>query len=325
MEDDEIDQNRKKDILYLFKKGNPILADKNGHDYLSQSCPLFSVDNAPNQWFWSRSTVKISYNNTHMSNDHIENIIKYIVPFQYNATLVCDIDTSDAKTFTIITLGHLKIYKESQDKDTRTLIENHPYKNYYLFKLPPGKKLIFSAETDFNKLHIQTNEYDTDAQQEIKEIILFDVVDRSMLKLNSNQKFLYTDVELKKKELTSTFNFYTNTSAKFRRPHILPILPSYDEKRILYEVAEITKDKYVKYLDRIEKEDKLSFVDENLDDHIFVGFSVIGSSPYCTKFMEIAMTNLRRNISDYKFNDKDFVLNTLTMMINKLARINDNK
>jgi hypothetical protein len=326
----KINQDRKLDIFALFKKGNPIIAEKNNNKEMVG--PLFCPMNMPSQWFWSKKATKIIENNTHMSNDHITNIISYITPFPFNAYLYCDIDTSTDKTFRIVKLGDCHIYRDSSsissneksssvDTQKKTILDN-PYNNYYLFKLPPGKKIVFSSETEFNKPYIFKNEYDTDAQMEIKEIILFDIVDKSMRIYNPDQKFLYTDLEINKKSVTNTFTKMTNTCEKFRRAHIRPILPEYDGDvyKKLYKIAGINKEMYDTYYRRLDEEDSLSKYNIDDETHIIVSFSIIGSSIYAVKFMHDALVNLRRNYAHFHFNDSQFI----SEIINELIECLDN-
>jgi len=319
----KINEDRKRDIFYIFKKGNQIINDKNVG-------PLFDNNNMPNQWFWSKKSVKINENNTHLSTDHLSNIISYITPLPYNASLYLDVDTTKEITYKIITLNDAKIYKETTTnidnnsrKDIKILIDEIPYKNYYICKLPPGKKLSLSADTEFNKPYIYNSEYDIDSQQEIKEIILFDIIDRSNLKLNKEQKFIYTDQVYNKQNINNVYPLMTNNISKFRRNHIIPLLPPFNDNKKLYSLMNINEELFINYFKRLNDEDNLNFIKENMDDNIVIGFSIIGSSVYCIKFLENAFTNLRRNLSLYNFNDKDFVMNIITQMINKLYNFND--
>jgi len=331
----KINEDRKKDIFYIFKKGNQVINDKKDIDKSLNVGPLFDNNNMPNQWFWSKKSVKITENNTHLSTDHISNIISYITPLPYNASLYCEFDTMKEITYKIFTLGDAKIYKETlsnkdtllnketSNKNTKQFINDIPYKNYYICKLPPGKRLCLTADTEFNKPYVYNSEYDIDAQQEIKEIILFDIIDRSNLKLNKEQKFIYTDQSFNKQTITNTYSLMSNNISKFRRPHIIPVLPPFNKNKKLYELMTINEELFINYFKRINEEDNLSFIEENMDDHIVIGFSIIGSSVYCIKFLENAFTNLRRNLSLYSFNDKTFVMNIITQLINKLSHFNN--
>lgn len=309
------DQQRKLDLFALFKKGNQIIAEKQNNQSLVG--PLFSPMNIPYQWFWSKKSVNIIENNTHMSKDHLMNIISYITPFPFNAYMYAEFDTSNDKVYRICTLGECKIYRESSDDSSkRHLIQNNPYSSYYLFKLPPGKRLVFSVENEFSTPYNYKNEYDVDAQLEIKEIILFDVVDKTQKKCNPEQTFLYTNLEIDKKSISNTFTKSSNTCAKFRRPHILPSLPSYEEAPHIYEHMNISKKEYELYHERIIKEDTLG---DNESNSIVVSFSIIGSSVYTIKFLNDALINLRRNLSHFNFNDKQFISEVINILVDKLT------
>lgn len=318
MDNYKTDQDRKSDIMYMMKKGNIVLNDISDSDQGKQGGPLFNNMNMPNQWFWSKKSVKITHNNTFMSNEHITNIIKYIAPLPFHASMYCDIDTTNEYTYKIFTLADVKIYKETSEKDKMSLLEHHPYKNYYLFKVPPGKKISFTAETEFNKPYVCTSEYDVDAQQEIKEILLFDIVDKWLLKGNQKQQFVYVNQDLDKRNVNNTFMLTSNNAAKFRRPHIVPILPPYYDNKRLYSLAGITETSLKEYFQRLHNENELSFIKENSDNHIIIGFSIVGSSLYCPRFLEVAFINLRRNISNFTFLDKDFILQLVSAIISKI-------
>lgn len=312
-----INQQRKLDIFKLFKKGNQMIADKNNNQSLVG--PLFSQMNIPSQWFWSKNSISISENNTHMSNDHITNIISYIAPFPFNARLYAEFDTQHEKAYKICTLGDCKIFRESSDdSNKKQLIDKNPYASYYLFKLPPGKRLVFSAETEFSTPYVSKSEYDIDAQLEIKEIILFDVVDTTQQLCNPEQTYIYSNLEIERKSVTNIFTKSSNTCVKFRRPHVLPILPSINDAPHIYEYMQITKDNYNNYYKRIQTEDLLNH--DIADKNISVTFSIIGSSIYTTKFLHDALSNLRRNIAHYSniFNDIEFIRDVISQLIKKL-------
>lgn len=316
-----LDQERKLDIFKLFKKGNQIIAEKNSNPELVG--PLFSPINLPNQWFWSKKSIRIIENNTHMSNDHIINFISYIAPLPFNAYMYAEFDTTNEKTYKICTLGECKLYREhstSSGENKKVLIDNNPYNTYYLFKLPPGKKLVFTAETEFSIPYVYKDEYDIDAQLEVKEVILFDVIDKTMLKCNPDQKFIYTDLEIERKNVTNNFQKTSNTCAKFRRPHILPILPSIKDDPLIYKLMNISEDTYNLYHDRIKYENDMFH--QSPDTHITVTFSVIGSSVYTVKFLHDALVNLRRNLTQFTFNDKTFIAELITNIIERLDKFN---
>lgn len=315
-------QDRKLDLFTLFKKGNQIIAEKQSNPSLVG--PLFSSINMPSQWFWSKKSVRILENNTHMSIDHLTNIISYIAPLPFNAYMHGIFDTTDSKnsptqnkTYRICTLGDCRLYRESSNDDNEKIeINTNPYASYYLFKLPPGKRLEFTAETEFSIPYVYKNEYDIDAQMEIKEIILFDVIDHTQLKCNPEQKFIYTDLDIDKKSVTNTFVKSSSTCAKFRRNHILPVLPTYEQMPHIYKCMNISRNDYITYHERIKQEDENRLVDPNT--HISVTFSIIGSSTYTIKFLNDALTNLRRNIAQFDFKDKQFVSDVTNELIQKL-------
>lgn len=320
IEDIKTNEDRKKDLLFLFKKGNQVIQNKIG------AGPLFDINNMPNQWFWSKATIKILQNNTSLSNDHLTNIICYLPPMHYHASLYCDFDTTNEKTYKIFTFGDCKMYKDLVENNTtqnKQLIEDMPYKSYYICKLPPSKKIKIIAETEFNKPYIIKSEYDIDAQQEIKEIILFDIIDKTYLNMNKEQQFIYTNQSINKQNVTNTYPLMTNLSAKFRRPHIVPILPPFKDNKDLYNILDIDQNLFLSYFKRLSDEDNLSFITEDFNENIVIGFSIIGSSPYCIKFLDNAFSNLRRNLSLYSFNDKEFILNIITLIINKLSQISN--
>lgn len=304
--------DKKLDIFSLFKKGNHIIAEKTNRPSLVG--PLFCSLNMPNQWFWSKKSINITENTTHMSNDHLMNIISYISPFPFNVYLYADFNTTNNKSYQICTLNDCKLYREIDGQ--KKLLDTNPYSSYYLFKLPPGKRLVFSCETEFAIPYIFKNEYDIDAQMEIKDVILFDVIDKTMLKINPEQKYIYTNLEINKKSVQNTFLKSSNTCAKFRRPHIMPILPSYTDDKKIYEAINITKEKYDNYHSRIKHEDSMDFIDH--DKYITVSFSIIGSSIYTIRYLHDALLNLRRNFSQFTFNDKQFISDIITLFIEKL-------
>lgn len=316
-----INQDRKLDIFALFKKGNQAIADKNNNQSLVG--PLFCQLNMPSQWFWSKKSARIIENNTHMSDDHIINLLSYITPLPFAAHLYAEFDTRDNHTYKICTLGDCKLYRETQEESSaKQLLSVNPYASYYLFKLPPGKRLVFSINTEFSTPYIYKNEYDLDAQNEIKEIILFDVVDRTLLSWNPEQTFLYTNTDIDKRSVTNTFTKMSNTCAKFRRPHILPLLPSYEQAPHIYTYMQISRDTYDRYHARVRDEDELAIADH--DKHITVAFSLIGSSTYTIKFMHDAFLNLRRNLAHFTFRDKQFISDVINEIINKLATFKHN-
>lgn len=323
MTDIETNQKRKRDISALFKKGKYINDDYSlNYDVFDpkKPGPLFNNLNIANQWFWSTKSISIIENNTHISNDHLMKIISYLSPLPFNAYLYCDINSTNENTYKIYTLNDVKIYKDSTNKSKQLLTEN-PYSNYYLFKLPPGKRIIFSAETEFNKPYIYKSEYLIDAQLEIKEIILFDVIDKSMLKLNPEQKFIYTDIAIRKDTVLDSFKKDSQTCVKFRRPHIIHTLPSFETEKKLYDIMKIDKDMFYSYFERLYDEDNLSFIEEDSDTNIIIGYSIVGSSIYTINFLLDSFTNLRRNMSNHNFNDSEFITDLLNMLINNLENI----
>lgn len=310
----EKNQYKKQDILYLFKKGNIALTDKIKKEVIKTIGPLFDDNNLQNQWFFSKKSIDIINNNTHMSIDHIRNIIKYISPITNDISMYCDFNTENEKNFKIFTLEDAKIVNKSTDK----IITKHHLSKYFICKLPPGKRLTFNASTEYNKPYIDDNEYDIDAQQEIKEIILFDIVDNTLLELNNDQKFLYFDQSINKQEIDNNYKHTINNSAKFRRNHIIPILPNYKTEKILYDILKIDENKLIETFTRYESENNLSFIKEDLKKNIAIGFSIVGSSEYCPIYLFNSFSSLRSNISQYKFYDKDFMIDLITNIINSI-------
>jgi len=310
--DNKINQCKKQDILYLFKKGNMMLPS-NDKKYVG---PLFDNTNIQSQWFFSKKSINIEFNNTHYSIDHLRNMFKYISPVSKEVVLYCNFNTENDSSYKIFTIKDGKMINKSTDKQ----IEVEHLSNYFLCKLPPGKKLIFNIETEFNKPYIVDIEYDIDSQSEIKEIILFDIIDTTMLALNKQQQFLYEHTSISKSEVTNNSNHTTNTAVKFRRNHIIPIIPDYLTKQHLYDYLNITKNKIEMNFTRYKEEDNLSFIKEDVNRNIVIGFSLIGSSEYCPIYMYNSFVSLRRNIHMYDFNDKEFVVNVITSFINTINK-----
>ena len=316
----DVNQGRKRDIMILMRKHNGI---------------LFNSDNETNQWFFSKNTCVVDKNNTQMSIDHLRNMFHYISPLPGNITIYFDANTFEkqddeinkddeikftSNKYKLYTLRDAKIVKKGGEE-----IKDHNLKNYFVCVLPQNKELSFSISTEFNKPYAIDDNYDLDAQQEIKSIILFDVIDPTLKVENPAQTFLYVDNVFDKAKLEMNYGHTADKCYKFRKPHVKFIVPEYDKKKYLYDIMKISKSDVETYNKRIKDDDELNYIKVSKDENIIIGYSLIGSSEYLPTYFSNILSNVRRKIGKYTFYDKEFITRVLTNSINNINHYIKNK